>query len=245
MAVKERFSNPVSGDTARLRLFSYNSNNFADIEVIEKVDIYFLDPDEKTAENPDGRRLVQSIEGTAVEQTETGHYILDLELEPDRYVIGRYIDIWTIYPIASQAVQTVVNFFDVYPQLWYTTASPVVYDFNFHFQPNRLRHGSKQYLIIEIIPNVPKASDLCRYYENLIVGASITISIEQACGPCLPPEQDLRMIVTDELIELREKKFAYYQLDTEEMDCGIYHVWFKLEFGGNVYVSDKMQLQVY
>lgn len=245
MALKERFTNPVVGDTVRLRLFSYNSNNFADIEVIEKVEIFFLDPVEKTAENPDGRRLVATLSGDAVQQTETGQYMLDLSLETERYVIGRYIDIWTIYPVADQPVQTVTNYFDIWPSLWYTTATPVVYDFSFHFQPNRLRKGSKQYLIVEVTPNVPKASDLCRYYENLVIGANVSISIEEMCGPCTPKEQDLRMVVEDEVIELREKRFAYYQLDTEDMECGIYNVWFKLEFGGNIYVSDKMQLQIF
>lgn len=245
MPLKERFQNPTSTDTVRLRLFTYNANNFADIELIEKVDIYYLDPEEKTDENPDGRRLVDSIPGTAVEQLDTGHYVLDLEMETEKYVIGRYLDIWTMYPVIEQPVQTVVNYFDVYPNLWYTTATPVVYDFSFHFQPNRLRHGSKQYLIAEIVPNVPKATDLCRYYENLAIGATISISIEAMCGPCTPEESDLRLEVDDEPIELREKRFAYYHLDTEELDCGIYNVWFKLEFGGNTYVSDKQQLEIY
>lgn len=243
--ILERFQNPTSNDTIRLRLFSYNSNNFADIDLIEKVDIYFLDPEEVTTENPDGRRLVETIQGSSVQQSDTGQYYLDLAMETDQYVIGRYLDVWTIYPILEQPKQTVTTYFDVYPDLWYTTPAPVVYDFDFHFQPNRLRHGSKQYLIIEITPNVPKSADLCRYYENLAIGATISIFIEEMCGPCTPQESDLAMVVEDEVVALREKRFAYYQLDTEELDCGIYNVWFKLDFAGNTYISDKMQLEIY
>lgn len=245
MTVKERFQNPVSGDTVRLRLFTYNSNSFADIDSFEKVDIYYLDPNERTEANPDGRRLVESIDGSAITQSDTGHYLLDLETETDKYVIGRYLDVWTMYPILEQPVQTVTNYFDIHSNLWYSTTEPVVYDFSFHFQPNRLRQGSKQYLIAEITPNVPKATDLCRYYENLIVGATVYISIEQMCGPCTPQEADLALEVDNEPIELREKRFAYYHLDTEDLDCGIYNVWFKLEFGGNTYISDKMQLEIF
>lgn len=245
MSLKERFQNPTSTDTVRLRLFTYNANNFADVELIEKIDIYYLDPEEKSEANPDGRRLVDTIPGTAVQSLDTGHYIIDLPMETEKYVIGRYLDVWTLYPIVEQPVQTVVNYFDVYPNMWYTTAIPVVYDFSFHFQPNRFRKGSKQYLITEIIPNVPKATDLCRYYENLAIAAKISLSIEQMCGPCTPVESDLALIIDNEPIELREKRFAYYQLDTEDMDCGIYNVWFKLEFGGNIYLSDKMQLEIY
>ena len=75
--------------------------------------------------------------------------------------------------------------------------------------------------------------------------SDLKISIEQACGNCLSDEQDLRLIVDKELVQSREKRYGYYKLDTTEMDCGIYNVWFQLEFGGNVYISDKMQLQIY
>jgi len=238
MALKERFSNPVAGDTVRLRLYSYNSNAPANIEVINKIEIFYKEQD-------GSRRLVETIPGSAVENTDVGHYMVDVELETEKFVIGDYFDVWTMQPLADQEPQTVTNYFAIYPNLWYTTATPVVYDFKFHFQPNRLRKGSRQFLIVETIPNVARASDLCRYYENLIIGAQIKISIEQSCGPCVPQERDLRMIVEDELIELREGRLAYYQLDTEDLDCGIYNVSFKLEFGGNIYVSDRMQLEIY
>lgn len=243
-SLKERFQNPVAGDDVRLRLFTYNANNFANVDQIEKVDIYFLDPNERSTENPDGRMLVETIDGALVQQEDTGHYFLDVNAESGQYVIGRYLDVWSIYPDLSQPQQTVTNFFDIYPSLWYTTPLPVVYDFSFHFQPNRLRKGSKQYLIAEIIPNVPKATDLCRYYENLAISAELLLYIEE-CGPCAPAEEDLRLHADGERLTLREKKFAYYLLDTEDMDVGIYNVWFKMNFAETTIISDKHQLEIF
>lgn len=243
MAAKERYQNPTIGDTANLRLFAHNSNNYADV-VVEKVELYFLDPTLKSESNPDGRRLVQTFDGSGVEHVDTGNYLLPVELTEPLHQIGTYLDIWT-FSLDSETTSTSEQWFKVFPQLWYFTPTPVVYDFSFHFQPNKLRQGSKQFLIIEVVPNVPHASDLKRYYENLAIASDMTISIEQTCGPCVPQEQDLRLLVEDEHVDFREMRFGYYKLDTSEMDCGIYNVWFKLEFGGNVYISDKMQLQIY
>jgi hypothetical protein len=46
-------------------------------------------------------------------------------------------------------------------------------------------------------------------------------------------------------VDYREKGYAYYFLDTEEYDEGIYNIWFELAFGENVFVSDKNSFQVY
>ena len=48
-----------------------------------------------------------------------------------------------------------------------------------------------------------------------------------------------------EVVELREKVFGYYRLDTTEMDCAIYNIWFELTFADTVEISNKMQLQIY
>lgn len=245
MALKERYQNPTVNDTVRLRLFTYNSNNFASLTSIEQVDVYVLDDTNRSAENPDGRRLVQTFPGSDVVTDDVGKYRLDVVATDPLYTIGKYLDVWTIEVDTDFPTQTVENTFSVYPQLWYTTPIPVVYDFSFHFQPNKFRKGSKQYIMIEIIPNVPKASDLCRYYENLAITSDLKLSIQQQCGPCVAAESDLRMIVEDELIDYREKKFGYYQLDTTELDCGIYDIWFTLELGTNTYISDRFQFQVY
>jgi hypothetical protein len=245
MATKERFQNPVVGDLINLRLFSYNSNNFADFASVDKVDIYFLDREEITAANPDGRRLVESFGGGAVTLESTGTYLLPVTLDEKSYNIGQYIDVWTITASTDQPSQTTEQCFEIYPDLWYTTPIPIVYDFSFHFQPNKFRQGSKQYLIIEINPNVPTAGELRSYYENLAIVSDLKLSIEHKCGDCLPAEQDLRLIVDKVSVDYREKRRGFYQFDTEDLECGIYDIWFQLDFGGNRYISDRHQIQIY
>ena len=242
---KERYQNLVSGDNVNLRLLTYNGNAPKDVRSIAKVDIFYLDPNDRTVENPDGRRLVETFTGNAVVTEDEGQYLLSLQTDPVRYIIGKYIDVWTLLVQEDEPEQTVSQPFEIIPDIWYTSPVPIVYDFKFHFRPNRMRKGSNQFLIIEIVPNVPRATDLEKYYENLAIVSQMYISIEQACGPCLPAECDLRLIVEDEPVQFRERRFAYYKLDTTDMDCGIYNIWFKLEFGGNVYIGDKMQLQIY
>lgn len=245
MATKERYQNPAVGDTANLRLFTYNSNNLANLQSIETVEIYYLDPAFVSADNKDGRRLVESFDGSVVQTLDTGTYLLPVLLEDKKYVIGSYLDIWTVSVFGDQPVQKVRNIFQIFPALWYTTPIPVVYDFNFHFQPNKFRKGSKQFIIIEIVPNVPTAGELRQYYENLAIVADLRVSIEQTCGECMPAESDLRTVEENVLVDFREKRFGYYHLDTSELDCGIYDIWFQLEFGGNTYISDRMHFQVY
>jgi hypothetical protein len=244
---KERYQNPAVGDTVNLRLFTYNSNNLADLSEIETVEIYHLDPDSISASNPDGRRLVESFDGSVVTSSDTGTYMITVSVEEKKYVIGTYIDIWTVKVSDDQPSHQIVNKFQIYSNLWYTTPIPVVYDFSFRFLPNKFRYGSKQYLIIEISPNVPTAGELRAYYENLAIVSDLRISIEQNCGDCLPAETDLRLKVDKELVDYREKRYGYYKIDTEGLDmtCGIYDVWFQLDFGDNRYISDRMHIQIY
>lgn len=245
MATKERFQNPAVSDKVNLRLFTYNSNNLADLESIEKIDIYYLDRALVSDTNPDGRRLVESFDGTAIVVEDTGTHLLQVTLEEKKYVIGSYVDSWTVNVSTDQPAGTIEQVFQVYPSLWYTTPIPVVYDFNFHFQPNKFRKGSKQFLIIEIVPNVPTAGDLRQYYENLAIVSDLKISFEQTCGDCLPAECDLRLVADKVPVTYREKRYGYYQLDTEDLNCGLYDIWFQLDFGGNRYISDRMKFQVY
>lgn len=245
MATKERYQNPAVGDNINLRFFTYNSNAPTNVFNVEKVDIYYLDPDEKTSKNPDGRRLIESFTGSSVANSETGNYLINFDLPTTQYVIGKHIDSWTIKVADDEASQTIENIFEIYPQLWYTTPTPIVYDFKFHFQPNKLRKGSKQYLIIEIMPNVPRSSDLDRYYQNLAISSDLKVSMEQKTGDCLPEEKDLRLKLDKVAVDYREQRHGYYQLDTTDLDCGIYDLWFQLDFGGNIYISDRMQLQIF
>ena len=245
MAEKERYQNPAVGDTVNLRLFTYNSNNLADLSSISKIEIYYLDRDNVSDTNPDGRRLVETYQPSSVTIEDTGTYLLPITVQENLYVIGRYLDVWTVNVSDTQPSERIEQVFQIYPNLWYTTPIPVVFDFSFHFQPNKFRQGSIQYIIIEIIPNVPTAGDLRKYYENLAIVSDLKISISQNCGDCLPKEADLRLIVDEELVDYREKRYGYYKLDTTDLDCGIYDVWFRLDFGGNVYISDRNQFQVY
>jgi hypothetical protein len=61
----------------------------------------------------------------------------------------------------------------------------------------------------------------------------------------MPQEQDLRLVIDSDDVTLREACRAYYMLDTTEMSCGIYNVWFEMEFGESLYISDKQQLQIF
>lgn len=245
MGNKERYQNPAIGDTVNLRLFTYNSNNLANLQSIVNVETFYLDRTFISKENPDGRRLIETFDGSVVQTLDTGSYLLPVYLEPKKYVIGNNIDIWTVTIADDQPNNQIANVFQIFPALWYTTPIPVVYDFHFHFQPNKLRRGSKQFLIIEIIPSVPTAGDLRQYYENIAIVSDLLISIEQECGDCLPKERDERLLVDRQLVDFREKRHGYYQLDTSEMDCGIYNIWFELNFGSNIYISDKFNFQVY
>jgi hypothetical protein len=242
---KERGQNPVAGDILNLRFFTYNSNNRMDIYSVVKVETWFLNPNAQTEENPDGRQLVDTLTNAAKE--DIGEYIVPLTLD-DRYIIGDYIDIWYIKFRDDDIVTTQQNKFKVYPDLWYTDTYPIVYDFNFRFQPNRMRRGTKQYLIVQVRPNVRNQSELETYYSNLAIASPMKIYIEQECVECMPDSQDLRMVVDGEPIQYRENCMGYYLLDTTEngldLKEGIYNVMVEMEFGDCIYLSEKMQLQI-
>lgn len=241
--LKERYQNPTVGDTVNLRLFTYNSNNRANVSDISKVEIYFLDPHEKTTENPTGQRLVSTI--TDITDVETGQYLVEQELTDPLYVIGNYLDVWYLTFEDEEHIATVANNWQIYPDLWMVSEKPIIYDFNFGLYPNKIRKGSKRWLIVTIEPQVPNASDADRYYQNIAIVNPIKISMKQTCGECLPKEEDLRLIVDEESVEYREKGKGFYFLDTTEMDLGNYDVWFTMEFGENIYISDVSPLQIY
>jgi hypothetical protein len=121
---------------------------------------------------------------------------------------------------------------------------PPIYDFNFRFRPNRLRKGTKRYILIEITPNVPRGSDIQSYYENLAVVSNLRVSIEMECGDCIPAEKDLRLVVDKQLVDYREKCFGYFFIDTNEYSAGTYNIWFETEFGENIFISEKNSFQI-
>lgn len=239
---KERH-NGTSGDTIRLRLVTINANNFKNVNSASKVEIYYLDSNACTESNPDGRTLIETV--TDITRESEGMYYIDLVTSSPTYVIGRYLDIWTVQFGSNDEPTTVTNGFELAPELWYTNTTPVVYDFEYHFQPNRIRAGSIKWLIAKIRPNVPRASDLERYYCNIATAGKLYISIEKVCGPCTPQEEDLRLVVDRAEMDIRDRLDAYYKLDTTDMDCGIYNVFFELEYMECLDVSPKMNLQIY
>jgi len=242
MPEKQRYQNPAIGDTVVLKMFTYNANARASVSSVEQVDIYFLDKNERTDINPDGRRLVETI--TDIETISEGQYSVSALLEEGKYTIGRYLDIWTVKFSEESAAAEIENNFEIFPSLWFTTPIPVVYDFNFSFKPNRFRIGSKRWIMINVVPNVPRATDLEKYYENLTIVSPIKVSIEKDCGDCVPTDSEL--IVENADVDFREKNVGYYFLDTDDLDldCGLYNIWFQLEFGENLYISDKQKFQI-
>jgi hypothetical protein len=248
--IKERNQNPIISDQLNLRLFTYNSNQRKNVENVEKVEIYFLDPSEVSESNPDGRRLVQTVESdeiTHVDDTLGGQYLITINLENQVYTIGKYIDVWTVVFQINEHAGLITNEFKILPDLWYASDMPIVHDFSFGFRPNRIRKGERRWISIDAVPNVPNISDLQRYYMNLSIASPIKIWIEKSCGECVPKEKDLRLIVEGESVDHRHGSEGHYFIDTEalEMDCGIYNVWFEMEFGENKYISENMQLQIY
>ena len=247
MSAIERYQNPTENSNVILRLFTYNSNNPASVQSINSVSIYFHDDTLKCPENPLGLRLITTLGGADVVSDCPGNYNTTVFIDPTCFAIGHYTDRWNVTFESDEPPANIDNWFQIYPRLWYTTPLPIVYSFSFTFRENRLRKGSKQWLIAEVTPNVPTASDLARYYENIAINGGLKIYIEYFCGICVPQEEDLRMVVDGEHVQFRERLHGYYHLDTEKLDmeCGMYNVWFKLEFGDNCYLSDKMQLQLF
>lgn len=243
---KERYQNPTCGDEITLRLFTYNSNNRSNVQSIQDVKIYIIDDSVRTAENPEGLRLIQTIDGGDVVEEETGQYSVTFTADSDLYSIGNYYDVWNVtFETADCATASISNKFRLYSHLWFTSPTPLVYDFNFNFRPNRLRKGSKRYVMIQITPNVPRGADIVPYYENLAIVSDLRVSMSLSCGECVPAEEDLRLVVDRHLVEYREKGYGYWYFDTTIYEEGIYDVWFELALGENIYVSEKNAIQIF
>jgi hypothetical protein len=238
--------NLVIGDEVNLRLFSWNSNHKTNVYQIQTVNIFFFDPNEKNFEHPNGTRLVQTFSNSDIQQNGTGEYYIQVTLQPQQYLIGHYKDVWTVQLQSDDPATTIwENHFRIYPNLWYMAPEPLVYDFSFFFRPNKLRLGSKQYLIITIKPNVPHASDLERYYMDLAINSPLKIWMVQTCGHCLPESEDERTVIDGDLVVYRDKCEAWYLLDTRDMKVGIYDIHFEMLFGDCIYISNRQQLQLY
>jgi len=243
----ERYQNPKVGDDLTLRQLFWNANVPTDVYSIKKVEIYQHDNDE-----PDDltkRRLVHTIDEADITHDDTGTYRAEINLEDRLFVVGNYSDVWHVafeeYNEDENDIAEVTNYFQVFRDLWFTSPVPLIYDFSFSFRPNQIAQGAKQYLITQITPNVPTASELEKYYCNIAVVSPLYISIAQSCGDCVPEEEDLRLVVDRELVQIREHLYGYYKWDTTDVPCGIYDVWFELEVGDNLYISPKNQIQIF
>ena len=72
MAIVERFQNPVCGSLVNLRLFTYNSNIKTNVSNVTSIDIYFLDPYNVSEANPNGQRLLKTIQASEIENVDSG-----------------------------------------------------------------------------------------------------------------------------------------------------------------------------
>lgn len=241
MAVKERDQNFVCGDTAVLRLYQFNENAPAGVTV-NRVEIYFLDPFNRSAENPDGRTLVQTLTPTT---DAVGQYSVNVALTSPMYGIGKYVDVWDITYTTGDCPGKQEFQFTIGASKWYANSEPYLWSFAFAFRPTKFRKNERKHIIVEVTPNVPHISDLERYYADLNTYPALFVTMALRCGECVPVEQDLRTVVERQQIEVRNKRLGYFFLDTTDLDCGIYDIWFDLDLGGNTYISPKNQIQIY
>lgn len=237
---KERYSNLTCSDTVNLKLFTFNVNNLSDVQSINNINIYQLIEHEQ-------KQLIQTIAGSSVNLLKTGIYELPLFLDPSLYSEGNFQDSWNISFTSNTCENAVIvdNSFKIYPDKWFSTPFPPIYDFSFRFYPNKIRFGSKRNLVIDIIPNVPHGSDILPYYIDLATVSDIRINIELECGRCVPKERDLRLIVDNELVHNRNGRQALYFIDTNEFEEGLYSIWFEVCFGENLFISPKESLQIF
>lgn len=245
--MKERYQNLRVGDVVKLRTYVFNSFP-ANASEVQQVEIYRLFATDTATDNPYGKVLVETIDAADITRDDDGQYSIELTLSGPTYTIDRYSDEWTFVFEDTMPAGVFAGSFTVYPNAWFVDTHPIVHDFEFNFSPNKIVKGSKRYIQIEISPSVPRGSEKQKYYENLISAGELYVSIEQKCGNCVPEEEDLRLIVDRELVETRDHCVGYFFLDTGEtsdFDCGVYHIWFELNLGPNVFISDKQPFQVF
>ncbi len=235
MAVKERNQQLLCNDTAILRLYEYNGDTAASVNAISKVEIYKLDHHD--------RQLIQTV--TSVTVDGIGQYSIQVPLPSPLYTIGKYIDLWYINFTEDQCPGTRSFEFEIGPDQWYANSDAFLWEFAFSFRPIKFRKNERKNIVVEVTPNVPHISDLERYYAALASFPNLFISIEMRCGDCIPQEHDLRLVVDRAPVLMTSNRLGRYFLDTTELECGIYDVWFELDLGGNTYLSPRNQLQIY
>lgn len=239
---KDRDQNAVCNDTVVLRLYQYNENSPVAVTAIDGVDIYFLDPVNRTIDNPDGRRLIQSF--TTVTVDAVGQYSVTVPLTSPLYVIGEYRDVWKIRYEADECPGSREMQFSIGADKFYANSEPYLWEVAFAFRPFKFRKNERKNIVVELTPNVPHISDLERYYADIAITQQLYINVAIRCGDCIPAEEDLRIVVDHQPVTMRGGRLGYYLFDTAELDCGIYDVWFELDLGGNILISPMNQLQI-
>jgi hypothetical protein len=258
---KYRYQSIVFGNTVYLDLYNYNNNQPMNLFDIQQVEVYFLDPTSVSPHNPDGRIIKTIVSPSGIENVEEGHYRVQVQLDPDLYEIGSYVDLWKIKHNSYEDQYSLrENQFKVQPELVATTDRPFAYDVAFSFSPKKMTKGSKQYLKIGFKPVVHidigneniinKMMD--QFYYNLKASGGLYVKIELMEGCGYNSEFPLANIKTDpewDLVEVRGDNEAYYMLDSSEdqddYDLGIYQVQFKCLVQGQTILSRKFYLQIF
>jgi len=260
MATVERYQSAVLGDTINLDFYAYNNNALVDINEIQRVEIYFLDPNSITEDNTDGRTIKAIVLPANITTVGTGHYRVVLELSDSLFEVGNFIDVWRIKYNSYDDFFPTENQFKVSSDLRETHDRPFIYDCDFSFSPKKITKGSKQYLKIGFRPTVHtdigtgviQQELFDRFYYNLkrTGGLYIRIELMEGCG--YNSEFPLANVKTDPewtAVDIRGDNEAYYLLDVTEnqsdYDLGVYYIQFKATIQGQEIISRKFFLQIY
>lgn len=255
--IKERTQNPVLGDTINLRLFSYSSNTLSDVYRVKSVKIFYLDHDQRTENNPDGRVLIRTVAEPDIQNPSDGEYLLPLITNETEFRVGSYIDRWEIlFEDTDNRDGVIENSFHIYRDLWYTSEKPIIYDIGFNFQPYRLVQGCRKHLRVDLEIFAPEEDIIDKYYYYLLTLADIQLRIVQDEGVGYEEvETDKNVVLNWTTVDFRENTTGYYRIDTsadprphragKPWGTGIYLVQFRATLGGNLYLSQKFRIQIY
>jgi hypothetical protein len=250
---KERYQSLTLGDDVNLDFYSYQNNSLINVSEIQKIEVYFLDPNNITSSNIDGRSIKKIIPSTDITQINTGHYRAVLTIDDNLYEIGDFIDVWFVrYNTFDSDFFPVINQFKVFSDLRETWDRPFVYDVDFSFDPKKIVSGNKKYIRIGFFPNIQIEKDIIdRFYFNLKTTGNLFIRIEQIEGCGFDPDLPAFNVKTDpewDQVDIRGDNEAYYLIDsTDNGDyvLGIYAVQFKILIDGQEIISPKFYLQIF
>ncbi len=255
--IRERYQNPIVGDTVRLKSFIYNSNVKDNVSSISSIDVFFLDPDRISPSNPDGRILMASFSSAQVSNPSIGEYYVDLVTNGSDFRVGSYIDRWNIvFESTDQNPGVIENKFNLYRDLWYVSPEPIIYELGFDYEPHKIFRLSKKYIRVDIEVYAPDEDIKANYYYYLLTLSQIYVRIVQDEGDGYDPVDTSKNVLYDwSLVHYRETTRGYYLLDTtvdprpwrlnQPWGLGIYLVQFKANLGETIQLSPQFRLQIY